>query len=364
MILMPSSSRTPKWTLILALLLYLAFLTLSDTEWPTTGTTLKALNDALDQEARDFLDSMRAPKQHFATARLQNLLDCDNSLKSLNHMGQNAFSNASCSSHSSPFEILPDASTRICDHLAGKRIAFVGPLTTYHLHNIWLETLEEHEGHSLYCPGPEYCIFHHICFPGRNASIYMDGRKHKFPKNQELQETRSAILQYTLSTALVSQRDKSHDVYTRPTVDPLTGVRTRNYFWLRKAQKAHILILSQGPIPAPAWSYKKFLRSAGYAYVNSVLRSWRPKALTHELVAHALNATHVSFLPALKEALQSIQGDTQIQNSLIIWHGHWALEPQCTNSGLPKYIPRIPQFWTSDQDLVDPWTFYYNIQSE
>ncbi|KAJ2916337.1 hypothetical protein MD484_g4117, partial [Candolleomyces efflorescens] len=360
MILIPSPKS--KWTLILGFILYLAILKLSDTRGLTEGSALRALNDSLDQEARNFLVSTRASKQHFATARLQNHLNCDNSLRSPRYMGQRELSNASCGSYSFPFEALPDASTRICDHLAGKRIAFVGPLTTYHLHNIWLETLEEHEGHSLYCPGPEYCIFHHICFPGRNASTHMDGRKQKFPTNQELQETRSAVLQYTLSTTLVSQRDKLHDVYTRPIVDPLTGVRTRNYYWLRKAQKAHILVLSQGPVPAPAWSYSKYFRSTSYAYLDSVLCPWRPKALAHELVAHALNATLVAFLPALKEALQDIQGDTQIQKSLIIWHGHWALDPQCTGSGLPKYIPRFPQFWTSDQDLVDPWSFYYNIQ--
>lgn len=274
-----------------------------------------------------------------------------------------SLSNDRCSAYSPSWDLVPHASTRICEHLAGKRILFVGPLTTYHLHTLWLDTLEHHEGHSLYCPGPEYCTFHHICIPGRNSSSYLEGRKQIFPKNNELRETHSAILQYALSTSLVAHPDKSHELYTRPIVDPRTGIRMRNYYWLRKAQKANILILSQAPISAPPSTYVHHSRRDKKGILRNIFFGpWTASRLGQELAALAFNATMSVFLPSLREALLAIQADNQTRNSLIIWHGHWALDPSCTNSGLPKHVPRIPQAWTPKRDSVDPWSYYYNIQ--
>ena len=295
------------------------------------------IHQKVDEAAEEFLASLPIPQPDFRIPAIQAVLD----------------------STSNPKNIVPDASIRICELLGGKRVVFVGPLSTYHLHNFWLETLQSYEGHILTCPGPEFCVFHHICYPGRNASSYMDGRKQIFPNNKELYDTRSAVLQYVLSTSLETQSNKNHDVYTRPMVDAETGVRTRNYYWLRKAQKASVVVLGLGPVSAPSWTYAKHL-GRNSTFIDIV---WPVRSTSQDLIAQALNATLTSYFVSLRRVLSSIQQDSQIRKTLILWHGHWPLDPSCTNSGLPLRIPRIPQFWLPLATSVDRWTFYYNFQS-
>lgn len=359
-------SATSVQALALAFCFYLLLLSLEWTQDFADGELEKRLRRFIDQETKLFISSMPSLKQDFATPWIQGMLNCAQSGQ-IDKTGGTAFSNGSCTPYTPSWNYVPNASTRICEHLAGKRIVFVGPLTTYHLHDIWLETLEAHEGHSLYCPGAEYCIFHHICIPGRNESSHMDGRKKLFPSNSELRETQSSVLQYILSTSLVAHTDEKNVIYTRPVIDPRTGVRMRNHYWLRKAQKAHVLVLGHAPIPPPPSTYARYFKeSRRKLYGRMLLSPWQNKYhLQDELVTLGLNATRSVFLPSLRDAILAIRSDPEILRTLIIWHGHWALAQECTNAGLPKHVPRIQQFWkTLGPESVDPWTFYYNLQGK
>ncbi|TEB37433.1 hypothetical protein FA13DRAFT_1726532 [Coprinellus micaceus] len=335
------------------------------TKRATNDEALKSIHQILVQESQNFISSIPPTNTGMRpkTARLQNMLNCRAQSKGLaGGESQSYWSNTTCSPSPSP-DIAQDASTRICAHLAGKRIVFVGPLTTYHLHNLWLEALEAHDGHPFNCPGPEFCIFHHICYPGRNGSSYLDGDKQRFPKNQELRDTQSAVLQYVLSSSLVANRNKNDYLYTRPVMDPRTNMRMRNYYWLRKARKANVLILSQAPVPAPPTTYAQYRAGEWKPCLSRLLPNfWTAPTLKEDIVSLALNVTFSVFLPSVRDVIHAIQMDNQIRNTLTIWHGHWPLEPRCTNAGLPQHLPRLEQFWTSKRDRVDPWTFYYNIQ--
>ncbi|KAG2015802.1 hypothetical protein CC2G_009037 [Coprinopsis cinerea AmutBmut pab1-1] len=250
----------------------------------------------------------------------------------------------------------------LCIYLAGKRILLVGPETTYHLHDLWLRSMEQYQDHALYCPGAQYCAFHHICNFKANASAAgsYDGRKLKLPSNKELRETNSALVQYSLSSALSAVNDKHDPVYIRPNVDPATGVRVHSYYWLRRARKAHIVILNRGPIPSPARSYSDLLSPRAMA--SFIIPSLGPHSLEYSTFQVALETTLSKFLPSLLDTLEAIGQDAEIRTKMIIWQGHWSLNTQCTNRDLPIHIPRVREFWSPRLINVDPWTFFHNAQ--
>ncbi|KAH6914259.1 hypothetical protein BKA70DRAFT_1217842 [Coprinopsis sp. MPI-PUGE-AT-0042] len=235
----------------------------------------------------------------------------------------------------------------VCGYLAGKRVLLVGPETTYHLHNLWLDHVEGYREHS--CPGMQYCFYHHICL-GDQAPPALPvprGVKQKIPSPNALQDSGSAALQYALSSSLATERDRRSRVYTRPVVDANTGVRIHNYFWLQKARKADIIVLSRAPIPSHARSY-----------TNRELIEPNERMA----VQAALGAFLDLFLPAVLSTLEAISDDPDIVHKNLLWHGHWSMNARCTNWGLPLSVPRLRQFWSPDLALVDPWTFHYNAQ--
>ncbi|KAJ3550932.1 hypothetical protein NMY22_g110 [Coprinellus aureogranulatus] len=356
------SIRKTRWTLLFAFLIYTALLVRDSFKGSKHEEAIESINRILAEGTRNLLSSMAVRKKlRPSIANMQNALSC---LVQRRDLTSEYSPNKTCSSDASSFNLEPDASTRICDYLGGKRIVFVGPLTTYHLHDLWLEALQAHEGHSLTCPGPEFCIFHHICYPDRNGTFYSDSDRQRFPKNQELRNTRSAVLQYVLSSSLIAHSDKDSYLYTRPVMDPRTNVRMRNYYWLRKARKANVLVLSQAPIPAPPETYTQYFKREqnSMTYFSVLPGRWQPVQFQEELVALALNTTMNVFLPSLRDAIHAIRTDNEIRNTLKIWHGHWPLDPNCTNSGLPSGVPRWHNFGPRIAMPFDPWTFYYNLQ--
>ncbi|KAJ6576859.1 hypothetical protein B0H10DRAFT_1963293 [Mycena sp. CBHHK59/15] len=139
---------------------------------------------------------------------------------------------------------------QVCASLRGKKILLVGSETTFYLHSLWLRALEVHEQRIHECPGAEFCTFHHICQPpGRVAP--QEGRFKRPPTNPDLVASGSAIMRYALSTSLLVAKDKTDARYTQPVVDPATGVRLKNAYWLHTARKADIVVMNRGPIPAP-----------------------------------------------------------------------------------------------------------------
>ncbi|KAJ7185155.1 hypothetical protein B0H12DRAFT_993584, partial [Mycena haematopus] len=138
-----------------------------------------------------------------------------------------------------------------CELLTAKKILLVGPETTYYLHSLWLHALEAHEHRTKFCHGPEFCKFHHICLPAGFPDTHND--RYKFPpKDEELVASSSAMMRYVLSTSLYTAPDTNDTGYTQAVVDPATGIRLKNAYWLRQARRADIILMNRGPIPAPA----------------------------------------------------------------------------------------------------------------
>ena len=268
-------------------------------------------------------------------------------------------------------------SVHICSLLAGKRILFVGPVTTYYLHSLWLDSLQSYEGRPHDCLGPAHCVFHHICRSPVNGSeddldVFV-GRKKKTPNNFMLSSTKSSLLQYVLSTTLHASDDQHDPAYTLPVIDPRTGVRCHNNYWLRRARKADITVMNRGPLLAPAWSYDSKQISGNWNFIDDLWynhsRSYLDlevvtDSFEHRLINAALHATISWFLPSVIQSLRVIGKDRSIQSSLLVWHGSWFLQPSCTKVGQPEGLSSSRAFWeVKDRNtLVDPWSFYYNAQ--
>ena len=268
-------------------------------------------------------------------------------------------------------------STHICTLLAGKRILFVGPETTYYLHSLWLNSLQRYEGRLHDCLGQAYCVFHHICRSPVNGSeedldIFV-GRKKKTPSSLMLSSTKSSLLQYALSTTLHASDDQHDPAYTLPVIDPRTGVRSHNNYWLRRARKADVTVMNRGPLPAPAWSYDSKHRSGNWSFVDDLWYNHNLSYLDAEIVADsfenrlinaALYATISWFLPSVIQSLRVMGKDSGIQRSLLVWHGSWFLQPSCTKTGQPEGVSSSRGFWEVNDTnaLIDPWSFYHNAQ--
>lgn len=249
----------------------------------------------------------------------------------------------------------------ICRRISGKKLLLVGPETTFHLHDLWLNALEDTDGHHTYCPGANYCAFHHICHSAdgnRTISASYQGRKLKHPSIDELRDTGTAVLRYTLSSTLAAIKDKDDPIYSQPSVDPSTNIRTHNHYWLQKAKNADIIVISRSPIPAPAWTYSQH-SSDGSIWAPVY---WNKPTAARQFFQIALDTVLQHFLPSLLLTLDFLASSNESGGKIIIWQGNWPLNPSCTNTGLPPAIPRIRQFWSPRIEAVDPWTFYYNAQ--
>ncbi|KAK0226304.1 hypothetical protein IW262DRAFT_757780 [Armillaria fumosa] len=245
----------------------------------------------------------------------------------------------------------------LCTLHIAKRITFVGPELTYHLHLLWLHALSSYEHRSHPCRGQEFCTFHHICqlpFNGtgrvEKAIDSRDQRFQKSPSGRELIGSGSSIVRYIMSTSLYLSSNKSDARYTLPYVNPLNGVRIRDTFWLRQARKADVILMNRGPIPAPAWTYDG-TPYGNWSYIDCLhLNESAPVGFTTRLDTRvrilnaALHATLTQFLPELHRTLRTIHTDQDIRRrrNLWIWHG----SVQCNE----------------DFAANDPWSLYHDAQ--
>ncbi|KAK0454588.1 hypothetical protein EV421DRAFT_1942139 [Armillaria borealis] len=245
----------------------------------------------------------------------------------------------------------------LCTLHIAKRITFVGPELTYHLHLLWLHALSSYEHRSHPCRGQEFCTFHHICqlpFNGTGrVEKVIDSRDQRFqksPSGRELIESGSSIVRYIMSTSLYLSSNKNDIRYTLPYVNPLTGVRTRDTFWLHQARKADVILMNRGPIPAPAWTYDGTLHG-NWSYIDclhlngSATVDFASRLNTRVRILNAaLHATLTQFLPELHRTLRTIHTDQDIRRkcNLWIWHG----SVQCNK----------------DFSASNPWSVYYEAQ--
>ena len=278
----------------------------------------------------------------------------------------------SCSSSRS----IANSAAELCTLLSARSVLLVGPETTFYLHSLWLNALEELENRPYRCLGLEFCSFHHICQyqSDRSGAFTTDnGRFQRPPNHQDLISSGTSLLRYVLSTSLHTSNNPNDAAYMRPVVDPATGVRVRNNYWKAHAKKADVIILNRGPLPAPAWSYVAGDLAGNWSFVDqlylnkSTIYLDENKSFANRIINAALHVTLVSFLPSTIHALSALQEDPVLRRKILIWHGSWYLQPLCTvKHRLFKYnqfledlsYPLSPHA----SFVTDPWSLYYDAQ--
>ena len=300
----------------------------------------------------------------------------------------------------------------ICGSLAGKRITMIGGEHIYHLHVLLLRHRERAEKKPFPCPYHEFCTHHHICLADQRLQDAPLPRYIKTPTMQELINSESAVVNYIVSDTLFSTQNESSWEYTLPFVDPMTGVRLRETYWLHAARKARVVILGRGPLSTPGQTYTgnwSFLRHmpdyidhshaaipSEYDHRNNA-SGMLPRSL--EILNAAVHLTVSRFLPDLFQLLQSIRREVRpSKRKRLIWPSSWyrlpgrgtartALLRSHVRSKVQDMIQRTlfrnhrPHFPMEDIPTLqllalinadatnttlfeDPWTLLYNAQGE
>ncbi|KAF7298017.1 hypothetical protein HMN09_01022800 [Mycena chlorophos] len=234
------------------------------------------------------------------------------------------------------FRLQTDLVEQTCSLLRTKRVLLVGPQTTYYLHSLWLDALSAHDDKAHECSGIDHCRFHHICLPPGYATS--QSRYKAPPKDEKLVSTNSSLMRYVLSTSLYTASSKNDAGYTEPIIDPRTGIRLKNAFWLHYARQSQVLLLNRGPIPAPKPTY-----AGNWSFLEDIPRYLRPG---DSLIANAaFHATTTFFIPEVLHSLHQFGRE----NATVLWHPSWY------NGFVARPFERI-----SD----DPWASYYNLQGK
>ncbi|KAG9312013.1 hypothetical protein JVU11DRAFT_7286 [Chiua virens] len=237
----------------------------------------------------------------------------------------------------------------------------------------------------------------------------------KPPTTQELIDTESAAVNYIVSDTLFSARNESSREYTHPFVDPMTGVRLRETYWLAAARKANIVLVGQGPLSAPGPTYAgnwTFLRHVP-DYVDKS-RIITDKNRNHDDEAHmhttiprspdilnaAVHLTISRFLPNTFQLLRSFdqEGIRTSKRKRLIWPSSWYHLPGrgvartlllrlCGGSRIRNWMQwafphqhsmrtpvervltlQLSAFINADltgkSSLEDPWTLLFNAQGK
>jgi len=230
--------------------------------------------------------------------------------------------------------------TDMCGSLAGKRITMIGSEHIYRLHLLLLQHREHAEGKLFPCPYHEFCTHHHICLPNQHfREVAPPPRYIKSPTTQELIETESAVVNYIVSDTLLSARDQSSWEYTLPFVDPVTGVRLRETYWLAAARKANVVILGRGPLSAPGQTYTgnwSFLRHvpdyvdksraaiAGEYKDHDDVPMYQMVLRSMDILNVAVHLTVSRFLPHIFQLLQSVLVEVRpSRRKQLIWPSNW-----------------------------------------
>ncbi|TRM69195.1 hypothetical protein BD626DRAFT_446949 [Schizophyllum amplum] len=255
----------------------------------------------------------------------------------------------------------------LCTSLSTRKVLLVGPEATHHLHTLWLDAIDE--DHT--CLGPEFCTFHHICLPPhmRNATSRAEPRFKKLPGDQDLVSLGSALLRFSLSSALFVAADPR--AYSEVRVDRATGVRARDSNWFELARRSHVVVLHRGPLPAPAptynvsdepgaldrWelSWADVLRHGGDSRTDYYTGPDGRLSRVDGLVNAALDATLDTVLPEIIETLLLVRKDDVVSKNALMWHGAWYKQPRCASQN------RVSDANVFDSSL-DPWSLYHNLQ--
>lgn len=285
----------------------------------------------------------------------------------------------------------------ICNGLDSKRLLLIGPSLTFGLHNHILSSISRifPTSPSHPCLGPEFCTFHHICFSPSVPSSQHDhltiakklDRHLKPPSPRDLFLTHSSLMSYIQSSSLYPGHNRDDLVYTTAMVDPGSGVRVKEVFWLGPARRADLIVLNRGPIQAPAWTYDgssvgnwSFVDSLPYLPLLATLRLVnRPRRDLRALsiMNAAMTVTITKFIPEVLQTLQVLRSDTGVRLKPIIWHGslYRFRRSQCEYSRddaevgkrAEEYLATILERRSEknvagNRQTEDPWGLYHDTQ--
>ncbi|KAF8918133.1 hypothetical protein CPB85DRAFT_1558389 [Mucidula mucida] len=165
-----------------------------------------------------------------------------------------------------------------------------------------------------------------------------------------------------MSSTLLTSIDPADDHYSVPQIDPLTGVRIHQTPWLEQARKSDVVVLSRGPVPAPAWTYDGSSQG-NWSFVDAIYTN-HPAAyisdaseLASRVINAALHVTLADFLPSLARTLSTISTDADIRRRKARWIWHSSLyqtEPCLVPT---SYLDQA--IFGNDDDL---WVLYFNAQ--
>jgi len=257
---------------------------------------------------------------------------------------------------------LPQITSLLCSQISGKRVQLVGPRTFYHAQTLILQALALHDNKSYPSRGPESGTHYFVCGGSRNKEEPLSSNPRNAFFSNRILSVDSTRLSFSLSDHLTFPQ---HRMASQPVVDPQTGVRSYMSEWYSKTQKAQILIMNKGPIPAPAstfgsptgnWSFTKKVP-------EEVRAGFQDSDLTFRVINAALYAVFQEYLPDLVQALDALAPARKPQR---IFLGSWYQQPVCTNAGLGPGIRTTSLIWERNTNAriqrVDPWTLYYNAQ--
>jgi hypothetical protein len=281
---------------------------------------------------------------------------------------------------------------RLCRMLSGKTLLLVGPESTYRFHSALLQAVANlSHSRATLCPGDESCSFHHVCQQAAdsntdanqddrfNTTHHVDSRIWRPPLQEELIASNSSLIRYAFSHSLYVPLNLSgatnNPVYPDrrfdlPYVDPDTGVRVKETNWLFKGKRADIVVLSRGPVHAPAWSYDG-TSYGNWTFVDSLAAHAHSAGLDSSVLLNAngfqrllyaaLTITVIKWLPEVLNALNTARTESILGRKLLIWTSS---SPAILNfsSACVHQDLRLPLDWTNADVVTDPWGVYHDVQ--
>lgn len=253
---------------------------------------------------------------------------------------------------------LQELTELFCNRLAGKRILIAGPLPFYHAQTLLLEALAKHDGTSYPRRNPESSSHYFVCGGSQYEEQPLPNSTYN-PRNALKWKSSShnmTRISFSLSDSLLPFYDAKDGEITEPIVDSRTQVRVQVSNWLNESEKAQILILNKGPIPAPAWTFDGG-GTGNWSFVQKENGS-QEETLTAKVVNAAFDVVSEVYLPELLRTLDAVEEGIK---QYTIFIGSWYQQPTCTNFGLNASFRTTRLFW-EPYHRIDPWSLYYNTQ--
>lgn len=310
-------------------------------------------------------------------------------------------------------ELAAIPTSQICQHLRGKRLLLIGDRTQYSLHNLILHRLgvDQENVHRL-CAGPELCNWHQICLQPVHpitGITSLDSNSSSLPYDDPIQHPVSplekhlipvnwshiGIMRYAQSTTLLSTSKRSDRRLNDPYLSSSTSIRENESFWRFWVMGSDIIVLSKGPVPAPAWSWKgsslgtsdmsgfalrpvrdhvfshefdNFTMPSGRTLTNSRLPSNVHEYTAADITEAATRATIEVWLPATLRTLSTLRNDPDgtLRKKVIVWRGEWFAQSRC-NQPSTRRRKRLGSVLglrvrAKSVYVADPWLAFHNLQ--